>query len=393
MTTPLSSSKRLVGAIVHSPSAQMCGQYDELHGLDEYEFELLFRNRAQDNPAWTPVLPERVGYHFLEPDERPWIPQSLRHRFNCPITPLLNERNYDGIIIHGIWDSSAVREAVRWCRKRGRPYLIRTDANLRDETKWWRRVALRFLVARRVQGAAALLTIGDQNEAYYRHFGAKNHNMFHAPWEIDYEALESILADIQQSPAAARYPQKNATETFSLIAVARLLQRKGLETVFDAMRTVQNSGRQIEMQVAGDGPYRPQLEAAVQDKQINVTFLGNVDRAGVVKQMCDADAFVLASTREPWGLVVNEACLCGKPLLLSRAVGAAADLLIENENGFDFEPGNAGELAKKLCKLIDDPALVAKMARRSREIIEHWRRQHRAADGYRRALDFSFGKN
>lgn len=108
-----------------------------------------------------------------------------------------------------------------------------------------------------------------------------------------------------------------------------------------------------------------------------------------------AEAFILPSSREEWGLVVNEAMACGLPVVVSRNAGCAEDLLgtferghPENQvadpirplltrrlgpqvrrNGFVFDPDSAQQLSTILAALAESGELRAAMARASREIV------------------------
>jgi glycosyltransferase involved in cell wall biosynthesis len=109
-----------------------------------------------------------------------------------------------------------------------------------------------------------------------------------------------------------------------------------------------------------------------------------------------ADAFVLPSVVEEWGLVVNEAMACGVPVVVSERAGCAEDLLepgwpslsekrkleisdslerarLEGrlrQSGFVFDPGSPDELARELLMLDADPALRRAMGEAGRRIVE-----------------------
>ncbi len=107
-----------------------------------------------------------------------------------------------------------------------------------------------------------------------------------------------------------------------------------------------------------------------------------------------ADAFILPSLREEWGLVVNEAMASGLPVVVSETAGCAEDLLkpgwpaLPNmlmthlpvqwaqfssrirRNGFVFNPRSPEALASTLQALASAPALRAVMGQASRTIIE-----------------------
>jgi glycosyltransferase involved in cell wall biosynthesis len=64
-----------------------------------------------------------------------------------------------------------------------------------------------------------------------------------------------------------------------------------------------------------------------------------------------AGAFVHPALEEPWGLVINEAMASGLPVLSSRNVGAAEELVVEAKTGYLFDPNNIEEMAGAMAKV------------------------------------------
>jgi glycosyltransferase involved in cell wall biosynthesis len=66
------------------------------------------------------------------------------------------------------------------------------------------------------------------------------------------------------------------------------------------------------------------------------------------------DVYVLPSRGpgETWGLAINEAMACGRPVIASDKCGAAADMVKDNENGFVFKAGNENGLYNCMEKMI-----------------------------------------
>lgn len=85
-----------------------------------------------------------------------------------------------------------------------------------------------------------------------------------------------------------------------------------------------------------------------------------------------AEAFILPSVVEEWGLVVNEAMACGLPVVVSAAAGCAEDLVQPDVNGFLFRGGDVETLARCLLRLAQDAPMRERMARASQELISKW---------------------
>lgn len=84
------------------------------------------------------------------------------------------------------------------------------------------------------------------------------------------------------------------------------------------------------------------------------------------------EAFVLPSSREEWGLVVNEAMACGAPVVVSSCVGARFDLVEEGKNGFMFGPDNVQRLAEIFDRFAADASLSRRMGDEGRRMIQPW---------------------
>jgi glycosyltransferase involved in cell wall biosynthesis len=98
-----------------------------------------------------------------------------------------------------------------------------------------------------------------------------------------------------------------------------------------------------------------------------------------------ATAFVLASTTEEWGLVVNEAMACGCPVLVSKAVGSAPDLLLEGVTGYAFSPSKQAELVDCMARVCGDADHARELGARALQHIGLWSNQRFAQNALRAA--------
>jgi glycosyltransferase involved in cell wall biosynthesis len=83
-----------------------------------------------------------------------------------------------------------------------------------------------------------------------------------------------------------------------------------------------------------------------------------------------AGCFIHPALEEPWGLVINEAMACGLPVLSSRNVGAAEELVDDGVNGGQFDPENPDEIAQLMLKISAHNFPLSAFSTASRRILE-----------------------
>lgn len=132
------------------------------------------------------------------------------------------------------------------------------------------------------------------------------------------------------------------------VTVARLVRRKALEAVVAAVP------EGAHLVVVGDGPEREALERAAVPGR--VTFTGALDDPEKSQRLADADAFVLASHHEGFGLVYLEAMRAGLPVVASD-VGGQTDFLTDGVNALLVPPGDAAAIGDAMRTLAGDAAL------------------------------------
>ena len=122
-----------------------------------------------------------------------------------------------------------------------------------------------------------------------------------------------------------------------------------------------------------------------------VSFRGFVPDGELARYYAAADVFAFPTRSDPWGLVLNEALAAGLPVVVSRAAGAAQDLVDECGNGHLHDAGHPAGIATAILRILSDPTAPERMGRRSREIIEAHSPQ-RMADGMAEAILLACGR-
>ncbi|MHC5730029.1 MAG: glycosyltransferase, partial [Nostoc sp.] len=126
--------------------------------------------------------------------------------------------------------------------------------------------------------------------------------------------------------------------------------------------------------LVGDGPLRDSLEAEVDQLGIaeRVRFLGLVNYSRLPEVYVSSDLLVHPAEWEPYGLPVNEAMVCGVPVVVSDRVGAGYDLVQEGITGFTYPSGDVDALASILQKTLGDQETLKQMGRYATERMKTW---------------------
>ena len=125
---------------------------------------------------------------------------------------------------------------------------------------------------------------------------------------------------------------------------------------------------------AGDGPQRAEIEDRARALGIadRVKVLGFANQSQLPETYCASDLFVLPSDYEPFGMVVNEAMLCGCPVVVSDKVGAQFDLVKHGETGFVFPVRDVRALSDILRNALRDRHRLEHIRIAARTQMDHW---------------------
>lgn len=161
---------------------------------------------------------------------------------------------------------------------------------------------------------------------------------------------------------AANLPEHNPL----LFTAARLNEGKNIHLLIDVVCRLRKKYPGIGLLVAGDGPFRPQLEERVDRLGVRdaVRFLGFVD--GVEEYLAASHCFVLPSRLEGMPISLLEAMSIGTPIVAS-AVGSIPFMVEHGREAILVRPGDVQHLAQAVEQLLEDPALQNAMVLRARE--------------------------
>lgn len=314
------------------------------------------------------------GYLWVYvPNRSPWPGLG---RFLGLVNPglwkLIRDGKFDAVFISGYFYASAwiAIAAAKWS---GVPILFTTEAhNLRSwatQSKWrlcFKKVYMRCILSL----GKVLLTMSSGSFQQLLALGFPESRIVLSPYSVDNDwwAREAAEVDRDAVRAAWRIPSDGTVALFC----AKLQPWKGPSDLLEAFARagVPNS----YLVFAGDGALKSGLEKRAAELKIadRVRFLGFQNQSQLPSVYRASDLLVLPSYYEPFGLVVNEAMICGLPVAVSDRVGARFDLVREGENGFAFPAGGVEELAGILRRILPDAEQRARMGEAARQRMLTW---------------------
>jgi glycosyltransferase involved in cell wall biosynthesis len=243
---------------------------------------------------------------------------------------------------------------IAYCKLMGIKVILSNDSTASDNPKvWWKSVLKRFAVSI----SDGYYTFGTKSAAYLLDYGADNNKILSKRGAVvnnnfirkAYEEALPNKPTLMESLGIKT--QKN------FIFVGRFIDFKNLPTLLNAFKKAQDLTQKETwgLLFLGDGTLAPQLKQQVEKMQIqDVQFLGGKSWHEVPEFLTLADVLILPSKSEPWGLVVNEAMICGLPVVVSERCGSAIDLVIEGVTGFAFNHQDEEQLSQILLKFMNE---------------------------------------
>ena len=267
----------------------------------------------------------------------------------------------DGIgHLHAHFAALAGRMAWLAARLAGIPYTVTTHAkDIYHESLdpiWLRRVC---------GDAARVIAISQYNKSYLNAaLAGTNANI-----SLRYNALE-LARFCFRDPIAV-------TDPLRVVAVGRLVPKKGFGYLIDAISLLTAAGRPVEACIAGDGELRMALQHQINRLGLaeQVRLLGPRTQDEVRELIEQAHVFVAPCVAGEDGnidglpTVVLEAMAIGTPVI-ATALSGLPEVIRDGDTGILLKPGDAAALAGALERIASGQADIARLARNARALIE-----------------------
>ena len=181
---------------------------------------------------------------------------------------------------------------------------------------------------------------------------------------------------VEEKDLDTLFAAKRQNTAPEILYAGRLLPLKHVMDTVRAVHALREQGISAHFTVVGEGESAAEIRAYIEANDLSdtVTMLPFMSPAEVRARMDGADIFVFGSSfYEGWGAVVNEAMNSACALAVSHAVGSAAYLIRDGENGYVYRFADVDELTERLKALVTDRDLREAFGREAyKTVTELW---------------------
>ena len=293
----------------------------------------------------------------LDP-EKDLPPIQLRDELNLILT-----RYSPKVVVTVGWADRAYQQLLMQCQKMRIPLVVISDSRYCDQP---RSPIKEWLKRQLLCGYSSAVVAGKQSRDYLIRLGFSPHSIYQ-PWDVVDNDLFSLLSGPSQVEAQNDRP---------FLCVGRLITEKNHAVLLEAFSLYQRQGGLKSLQLVGSGPLQPELVNQCQGllDPGKVSFIPFEQIEDLVKRYAAAWALILPSSKDTWGLVVNEAIAAGLPVIVSTSCGCVDDLIQDGVTGWSFSTNNSRDLVDCLWK-VERQSLAQrhKMVQDARKGLEGYR--------------------
>lgn len=320
----------------------------QAEGLD---LQLVFCSHAHIDTA---LAPEDYGFsmHFLTAPYK--IMDSRFTHSDFGIWSLLNRLRPDVVITTGYIPTFMY--AFAWAIAHRVPHIAMTDGTYRSELYLsWKHKLVRHLVLRLSSG---FIGASEGSRQLFSHYGIDGRRMH----------LSYLCADND------RFTSPPAANPVDFLFCARFVALKRPLFALDVAReTALRLGRRVSIDFVGSGELEADMRAhaAGMADLVDCRFLGYASQAELPTRYANARLFLFPTENDTWGVVANEACAAGLPVIVSPHAGVSGELVVDGVNGRVLEM-EVGPWAQAAVELLDNAEQCRAYAAAAHEQVKEY---------------------
>lgn len=253
-------------------------------------------------------------------------------------------KKYDLVLAYDYHIKNAIRLEID-CIKNKVPYIMNLDGAF-IRKNFIKNIIKRYLVTH----AAGYFASGNHAAEYFKYFGADENKIYYHPFTLLHadEVLKEPLSETEKT----RYKKKLGVDKSKMVlTIGQFIHRKGFDVLLEAWN--KELDESCSLVIVGGGEEENQYRQYIADHNLeNVQLVGFKQKEEIFEYYKAADLFVLPTREDIWGLVINEAMVCGLPVISTNMCLGAVELIENGINGYIVPVNNSNELTEAMKKLL-----------------------------------------
>ena len=301
--------------VTNIPAPYRVPVYNRIAAIDGILFRVIYAANTEPDRQWD-LPPFEHDHLFL--DGRMYERSGRFIHYNPQVWDALREFDPDVVVTTGYNPTHIL--AFLYTRLYGRRHVAMTDGTDSSEARLsvFHRLARRIVFA----GSKSFVVASQGGWRLLRSYRVRDSEIHFSP----------LCAN-----TAVPWPAASAAPDIDLLYSGRLVESKNAAFALQvAQGLARRLGRRVSLALLGSGPLAARLQAQADGLrgQVDVQFAGNVSQAEIPRWFQRARLFLFPTRWDPWGVVANEACSAGVPVLVSPHAGVAGELVRDGVNGW-----------------------------------------------------------
>ena len=366
-----------IALVTNTPPPYRVPIFAKLACTKGVEFHAIFCARREPNRAWD-LPPMDFAHHFLR--ERFFTVDDRYIHSNPDVIPLLLRLRPDVVITDGFNPTHLY--AFVTARMRGWPHVAMTDGTWQSEQA----LSLKHRLVRRLvfRSTRAFVPASEGGEKLFRAYGVPAEACFYSWLCIDNQRFH---------PGVSGETELVSERPYDFIFCGRFEPAKApLFALSVAREAALRLRRKTRLLFVGSGSLESLLhtQASREAEWVETTFHGFARQAELPGLYRSAKLFLFPTHGDVWGVVANEACAAGLPVMVTPAAGVAGELVANEINGF-VRTLDLGQWADCAQRLLSDTALWQSFSERSLQRVARYDFDS-AAEGLLAACRYALGE-
>lgn len=282
------------------------------------------------------------------------------------------ERYDPGAILIFGWNMKSHLQTMRYFKGKV-PVWFRGDSTLLDETGGIKTVLRRLWLRYVYSKVDKAFCVGRESKKYFLVHGLEEEQLVLAPHAIDNERFFDSLEKQYEQKAKEWRKELGYNENDQVILFAgKFEEKKDPKILISAFKDLRRNGiKDLKLLLVGNGPLEEEI-AGLTKNDLNIQLLPfqNQTKMPLVYRLGNIFCLPSKGPGETWGLAVNEAMACGRPVIISDKAGCAPDLVKGKKVGNIFKASNLPDLQESLFKMLEQD--INSFGENARQEIEKW---------------------